>query len=529
MTPEQWSIVSRLFHQALAQPAADREAFLARATDDEAVRREVRLLIEAHEADASFLERPAVRTTGTPAPADRDPATSHASLVGTTVGPYDIQREIGRGGMGVVYLAQDRRLARPVAVKALPDADGADPERRERLRREARAAAALTHPGIATVYALEELEDRLFLVSEYIDGRTLRDELAGGGLPYPQWLTTAIALTDAVAAAHAIGIVHRDLKPENVLRTRTGSIKVLDFGLARASTPWGHELAPTITRSGTLVGTPAYMAPEQVRGGTVDARSDVFALGILLYELATGRHPFGTASLPETFGRILAERPHPFPAGTPLPPAAQAAIMRCLAKEPERRFADAGALAAALRALPATTTGTVPAAEPEIGEYGPGQGVHDGHDAPARARVRRWWVFHQAAVSFFLATLVVPVWTVWDFVEPAPLRLLLRLPLAVLIPVEVSLRLHLCFVARAHPADLDRQRRRARPWLLLSDLGLTAALVGGGAFLMVQDAAPGAMLVGIGIAYAVVFLVVEPATARAAFGSGKTVSPQEAS
>ncbi len=525
MTPEQWTRVNALFHEALAHPAAERGAFLAAATADVDVRREVQLLVAAHESDPGFLERGPTIERAAPGP------MLHP---GRSIGPYRIERELGRGGMGVVYLAQDTRLGRLVAVKALPDGPE-EAGRRERLRREARAAAALAHPGIATVFALEEEQGHLFLVSEFIQGRTLRDELASGPLPYGRWLAVARALASAVGAAHAAGIVHRDLKPENVMCVAGGGIKILDFGLARGSGPFGHGIAPTITGAGTLIGTPAYMAPEQIRGGPVDARADVFALGILLYELAAGVHPFGNGPVGEILGRILADAVAPLERAAPgLPVAAGAIVLRCLEKEREARFADARALADALAAAPdggVTAADVVP--------------LHHGSVAPApaaaarptpvrvesAARVRRsawwWWAFHQAAVSAFFAGVLVPAWMAWDAIEPQLARTLLRLVTLLVVTVAVSVRLHLRFVAFEDAGALRAQLQRVRPWLHVTDWAFTFVLAGGGLVLMPHRAALSAVFIGLGACYAVVFLVVEPSTSRAAFGEVRSRPGEE--
>ena len=259
MTREQWARVNALFHEGLSRPEAERVSWLARETSDPAIAREVLALIAAHESDGAFLESPAVAFAETTA------APSAPLLIGRIIGPYEIEREIGRGGMGVVYLARDTRLGRAVALKAV-SRGGTDAIGRARLQREARAAASLAHPGIATVYALEEDGDDCYLITEYLQGRTLREELGDGPLPYGRWRLVAIAIAEAVGAAHAQGLVHRDLKPENVMRTEGGAIKVLDFGLARATTPPAGGHAPTLTQAGALVGTPGYMAPEQIRG-----------------------------------------------------------------------------------------------------------------------------------------------------------------------------------------------------------------------------------------------------------------------
>jgi eukaryotic-like serine/threonine-protein kinase len=280
---DEWERLKPLFHGAVEQPPSRRGEWLRAQCDDDAVRREVLALLHSYDTAGDFLE----------APATLDPAEQAGEPV-RQIGPYSIRGELGRGGMGVVYLAEDRRLGRTVALKALPDSFANDPGRRERLRREARAAAALTHPGIAIVYALEEIDGALYIASEHVRGRTLRAELAEGPLGPARAHVTAIEIVRALCAAHEAGIVHRDLKPENVLRTDEGGIKILDFGIAQFT---DHTLTQ-LTAAGAVIGTPAYMAPEQLVGPDVDFRADIYAVGVLIVEMATGRHPFATGDSP---------------------------------------------------------------------------------------------------------------------------------------------------------------------------------------------------------------------------------------
>src|SRR5688572_13225993 len=215
---------------------------------------------------------------------------------GQTLGPYEIVAPIGAGGMGEVYRAVDPRLGREIALKLLPPETAADPERLARFRREARAAAALNHPNVVTVYSVEESGGVHFLTMELVDGQPLQDLIPSGGLPVSRVIHLAIAIADAVAAAHAKGLVHRDLKPANIMLTRDERVKVLDFGLAkdlRAAGPDDATLAVhDRTMPGMVMGTPPYMSPEQLAGQAVDHRTDIFSLGVVIYEMTTGRRPF---------------------------------------------------------------------------------------------------------------------------------------------------------------------------------------------------------------------------------------------
>src|SRR5262245_31091588 len=218
--------------------------------------------------------------------------------VGTLLGPYEILALIGSGGMGEVYRARDPRLNRTIAIKILPEPLAADTERKARFEREAQSLAALSHPNIVTIHSVEQADGRLFLTMECVEGKPLSDLIAPGGMPLDRLLGLAIPLADAVSAAHQKGITHRDLKPANVMVTAEGRVKVLDFGLAKLveAEPAGvlATSLPTAVLSGDgrIVGTVAYMSPEQAEGKQVDARSDLFSLGVLLYEMATGERPF---------------------------------------------------------------------------------------------------------------------------------------------------------------------------------------------------------------------------------------------
>jgi eukaryotic-like serine/threonine-protein kinase len=276
------------------------------------------------------------------------------SLVGRKLGRYSVLAHLGHGGMGVVYRARDESLRREVALKVLPDSVTRDEERRRRFLREARAAAAVTHPGIASIYEVAEEDGCLYLAMELVEGETLRSELAAGLFPVDVALGIAIDLSKAVARAHEKGLVHRDLKPENVMLTGDGLVKVLDFGLAKQLEQAEAELltgetATLVTHEGQVMGTPAYMSPEQARGLAVDARTDVFALGVMLFEMFAGRRPFGGATVVDILAAIARDAPPDLRELRPdTPPEIAGVVVRCLAKDAADRFANAGELASAL-------------------------------------------------------------------------------------------------------------------------------------------------------------------------------------
>ena len=274
---------------------------------------------------------------------------------GTRLGPYEILAPLGAGGMGEVYRARDPNLRRDVAIKVVPEPLSEHAEALARFEREALAVAAISHPNILTIFGFGREGKTAFAVTELLEGKTLREVLGAGPIPVDQAVRHAIQAASGIAAAHEKGIVHRDLKPENLFLTADGRIKVLDFGLARLIEPdTSGPLAPdagTQTGSGVVLGTVGYMAPEQARGKPCDARTDVFALGCVLYEMLSGRRAFHGETAADTISAILHEEPPPL-AGPSGAPALQEIVSRCLSKRPEERFATARDLASALEQLP---------------------------------------------------------------------------------------------------------------------------------------------------------------------------------
>ncbi len=289
---------------------------------------------------------------------------SGSDLVGTNLKHYRIEEFIGQGGMGVVYRARDTRLNRPVAIKLLSPALVANSERRNRFVQEARAAAALSHPAIAQVYDIDEVDGRLFIVMEYIDGRSVGRLITDRELDLLSAIEIAFQVTEGLAKAHEAGILHRDIKSDNIMVTRDGHAKLLDFGLAKLMEPGsGEEVLPTDplrtltkdagrTLPGLVVGTLPYMSPEQARGRDLDARSDLFSIGVVLYEMVTGELPFKGDTPLDTMHAIAYEEARPVTVvRRNLSPQVHRIVSRCLRKRPEDRYPDAGALASDLKRL----------------------------------------------------------------------------------------------------------------------------------------------------------------------------------
>ena len=342
MTPEEWQRVRPILESALELDPSKRSSFLDAACPDPTLRTEVESLIAADEQGRpGFLQSPPVMRP----------------VKGTRLGDYEIQSMLGAGGMGEVYRARDGRLGRDVAIKVLPALLSRDPERLRRFEQEARAAAALNHPNILAVFQMGTYQGAPYLVSELLEGGTLREVFARGQLPVRKVIDYGVQIARGLAAAHEKGIVHRDLKPENLFITRDGRVKILDFGLAKLTQRESavDGTAPTLTEGtepGIVMGTVGYMSPEQVSGRKADHRADIFAFGAILYEMLTRKRAFQKATSAETMSAILNEDP---PSITQLvqniPPALQRIVHRCLEKNPEQRFQSASDLAFALEAL----------------------------------------------------------------------------------------------------------------------------------------------------------------------------------
>ncbi|MGH9855629.1 MAG: serine/threonine-protein kinase, partial [Blastocatellia bacterium] len=352
MERNRWQQIEELYHAALERAPDERMAFLAEAcAGDSGLRREVEELLRYDGAAESFLEENALAVEARQLEAEDLSTTKAQGITGQQIGAYKILALLGRGGMGEVHLALDPRLGRKVALKLLPAEFTHDRERVRRFAQEARAASALNHPNIITIHEIGEVENTHYIVTEYVEGETLRQRMSNA--PQKQMkpaeaIELARQIAAALAAAHEAGITHRDIKPENVMVRRDGIVKVLDFGLAKLTEERGGEGArgrggegdpsfshsPTLplplTSVGVVMGTPRYMSPEQARGEKVDARTDIFSLGVVVYEMLAGRAPFTGATTSDCLAAILKDEPPDLTeTNSKVPPQLERIVRRC--------------------------------------------------------------------------------------------------------------------------------------------------------------------------------------------------------
>jgi eukaryotic-like serine/threonine-protein kinase len=368
LTSERWRQVKEIFHAAVDLPAAERKAYLTKVCAGEhSLLTEVESLLAAHEEPGSFMDTPAFNLA-------EDPAG--AALLGKSLGRYRILSLLGRGGMGEVYRAKDATLGRDVAIKVLPSDFSIDRDQLRRFEQEARAASALNHPNIITIHEFGQEDGVRFIVSEFIEGETLRRWISSERISAAEIPEIAIQITSALNAAHEAGILHRDIKPENVMVRPDGLVKVLDFGLAKLierrsfdTVTDANELAEATTaawgggETGVVMGTANYMSPEQARGQRLDARSDLFSLGVALYEMAAGCAPFARATVADTIASILEKEPPPLAQFTSeVPEAMEQVIRKALNKDRNERYQTARELLDDLKSLKSGDTPVVSSA-----------------------------------------------------------------------------------------------------------------------------------------------------------------------
>ena len=487
--------VVRLFDLALALAPTDRAALLEviRPGSPE-LARELESLLK-HASGHGILDRSVWSTDHLPDP-----------MIGRHLGVHVIERKLGEGGMGVVYLALDTRLERRVAIKALKPEYSHDPERRVRLVNEARAAAAISQSSVAAVFGLHEEGPDLFIISEFVDGPTLREVLHHGPLPYARVVKVFADVARGLAAAHARGIVHRDLKPENIMLAEGDQPKIVDFGLAKSSEAIRRSTTVMTHLSGRP-GTPAYMAPEQIDGRPIDFHADHFSFGITLYEAASGVNPFEGVTLPSTLDNIMRrEAPKLTKPGVDLEPLA-GIVDRCLRKAPADRYASTSDLVKAFEQL-----APVPVLQARIPPVPP--------PPPVDPRLW-WWRFHQVAASVVLMAALTLLWPAHRLVMPVGRG---RAALyAALLPavLAVTLRFLLVFgsIEEATARAFARLRARYTPWIHRAEFVFVAAVAAMAALLLLQDR-PGTAtpLLIFALVYLIATTAIESFTTERAFG-----------
>jgi len=417
MTPERWQQVKEVFHSALQHEPAQRSVFLSNAcAGDESLRQEVESLISSHEKGGSFIDSPAYEAAA-------EALTNNPELkVGQIIGHYEVLSTLGKGGMGEVYLAQDTKLSRRVALKVLPGAFTQDQERLHRFKQEARAVSALNHPNIITIFEIGEADGRHYIVTEFIEGETLRQRIAVGPFKLGETLHIAEQIASALAAAHGTGIVHRDIKPENIMLRRDDIVKVLDFGLAKLAQTQSSRSDPddststlVKTNTGVVMGTVAYMSPEQARGLPLDARTDIWSLGVVTYQVLAGTAPFSGATSSDILVSILEREPRSLNSFSPeIPEALEWIVTKALTKDCDDRYQTAREMLADLRRLKQRLSATAELERRVAPQLSEGSGAERAASPDAtvvashRPRSKRWLVWTTLlALMFALASTII--------------------------------------------------------------------------------------------------------------------------
>jgi eukaryotic-like serine/threonine-protein kinase len=506
LRPDRWQQLKEVFEAALQVDPPRRADFLEEACRaDPELKKEAVELLSLYESRDEFLEKPVYQEAASLLTSD--PA---APLERKNLGPYVLLRKIGEGGMGMVYLAHDTRLDRQVAIKAVAPRFTGDKHFRVRLQREAVAAARLSHPGIATIFALEEIDGNLYLVREYVRGKSLHEELAQAPLETSRLLEIALQTARALAAAHAQAVVHRDLKPANLIWSEEAGIKILDFGLARMLNA-GNLSGQSLTQRGAFVGTPAYASPEQLRGAEVDFRTDLFSFGVLLFELASGTHPFASSDWVATVARVLDVENLDFsPLRAQRPEELSRIIRRCLRKDPALRYEKTADLVADVENLRALVPKTGAASKPAASEKG---------KPKPNLKPLWWWQCHQATVAIVYCLMVYPLWRAREWTG-SPWRDIIFFSALAAVAVASTLRFHLWFSSAFYAYELSYQQGRVSRWIRLGDVIFVAMLLAQAGAIYGAHGSLATLFVSVAIGCLVVFTLIEPTTTRAAFQSG---------
>jgi eukaryotic-like serine/threonine-protein kinase len=368
MNPERWKEIERLYNSALDFPPDRRKEFLAQSCmGDESLRREVERMLDSELEAETFIERPAIEILAKGLAANAEQFKSTRSLIGQSLGRYQIAGLLGKGGMGEVYEAKDQILGRNVAIKVLPEEFARDPERVARFKREAKLLASLNHPNIAAIYGLEESGEISFLVLELVEGDTLADRIKAGSFSVQYALNLALQITEALEAAHEKGIIHRDLKPANIKVTPAGQVKILDFGLAKALAGAPSELNPSnsitlssaATQHGMILGTASYVSPEQARGKGVDKKADIWSFGCVLFEMLAGRTAFSGNDFTDVLAAVIRSEPDWSGLPSKLHWRLREVLERCLDKESNNRYHDISDVRLDLRKILADPGGLI--------------------------------------------------------------------------------------------------------------------------------------------------------------------------
>jgi Tol biopolymer transport system component len=412
ITPDRWQRIEALYHEMLDRPEDERGAALDRAcAEDRALQAEVELLLAQEASAAGFLDTPALNVAAGLVTQPR------SLMIGRRLGIFEIQGLLGAGGMGEVYRARDTRLGREVAIKILPRAFRNDPGRVARFQREARVLASLNHPHIGAIYGLEDADGVSALVMELVDGDDLSQRIGAAQIPLHEALTIARQITEALEAAHAQGIVHRDLKPANIKIRRDGTVKVLDFGLAKLAPP-PERATLTATQAGAIMGTPAYMSPEQARGEETGPQADIWSFGVVLYEMLTGVSAFSRDTVTETLASVLGTQPDYSLLRADTPANIRHLVRRCLEKDRKRRLQHIGDARIDLEDALAAHTGG--AASGPAGAFADDALSLSSASASARASRRRERTAWIALASLTAAIAVITVGWALRPVAPPP-------------------------------------------------------------------------------------------------------------